>query len=601
MGLFGIDSVQSKVLEIIREGIVRDLIYENNIQILDKGEVKIMLATDRQTDRQTGYPSIDRPWLRFYSSSSFDEQRASKTVYQYVLDNNKKHMNTVAMKYKGKQISYESLIQNINFVAESIIQYGLKPGDRVMMAATGVPEVVYILLACSKLGICVEMINFSLDSESIKNHILSSEAKLVFCLDRIHEKIKEIIWKRDIETIVIPATQTLPSIIRFVDGLSHRIDRSHGKTLSYSEFLVKDSRGNTVTVNEEGQPYVVVYTSGTTGIPKGIVHTNRSYTTMAEEYNSCEYPFGRGDCFLNHVPFFIASALSFLTLASLMLGVTVILEPEYNPEVWLKDIVKYKPEVFIGTPSFWLVALENKINVPDLSFAKIVISGGEPLDIDTENRVNQWLAERGIKYKLTVGYGMSELNGTITTSSFKYHKAGSTGIPLPDVVVGVFDTDKQIEKGYNTLGELMAQSPCAMKEYANQPEKTAEYWWSDSQNRIWARTGDIGMIDENGEVYVYGRAIDNIVVEGKTVYFFEIENEIMKKETIHKCKVVISEKGRLKINLVAKEGVSNMEDSILSEIENSYGISLDKMECKLWDEFPLNANGKVDKIKLKKD
>lgn len=510
-------------------------------------------------------------------------------------------MNTVAMKYKGKQISYEVLIQNVHIVAESIIRYGLKSGDRVMMAATGVPEVVYILLACSKLGICVEMINFSLDSESIKNHILSSEAKLVFCLDRIHEKIKEIIWKRDIETIVIPATQTLSPVIRFVDGLSHRVDRGHGKTLSYSEFLIKVSGDSTVTVDEEGQPYVVVYTSGTTGVPKGIVHTNRSYTTMAEEYNSCEYPFRRGDCFLNHVPFFIASALSFLTLAPLMLGVTVILEPEYNPEVWLKDVVKYKPAVFSGTPSFWLVALENKIRVSNLSFAKIVISGGEPLDTDTENKVNQWLAARGIKYKLTVGYGMSELNGTITTSSFKYHKAGSTGIPLPDVVVGVFDTDKRLEKGYNELGELMAQSPCAMKEYANQPEKTAEYWWRDSHNRVWARTGDIGMIDENGEVYVYGRASDSIVVQDETIYFFEIENKIMEKEAIHKCKVVISERGKLKVNLVATKSVSNIEESILPEIEKLYGISLDKMECKLWDEFPLNVNGKVDKIRLKKD
>lgn len=200
-----------------------------------------MLVTEQS---RTGYPSIDKPWLKFYSSGFMDEFKITKTVYQYVEDNNREHLIEVALKYKGKDICYKELFDKTNCVALSLKHYGLKMGDRIMMAATGVPEVIYILLACSKLGICVEMINFSLDSESIKNHILNSDAKLAFCLDRIHEKIKNIIWEKEIDTVVIPATQTLSSIIRFIDGLSHKIDKSDGRTMSYDEFITNSSIEN---------------------------------------------------------------------------------------------------------------------------------------------------------------------------------------------------------------------------------------------------------------------------------------------------------------------------------------------------------------------
>lgn len=550
-----------------------------------------------QTD-QTGYPSIDRPWMQWYDGAIEDNKVLSHTVWENVFQNNIKHSKNTALIFQNKKIAYKTIFEKTKEVANALVGNGIKNGNRIIICSTGTPETVYLLLACSMIGACAEMINLSLGSDAISTSLSESNAQYVFCLDRIFSKMQGLLTKINKKVVVIPATFSLPKIIQLLVKISEKEKYDLGNTISWKDFLQNATRQCEVNTNPESE-LVIVYTSGSTGKPKAIVHTNHSYTAMSEQYRRCEYPFKRNDLFLNQIPFFIASGLSFMLMAPLMLGITVVLEPEYEPQKWVEDILKYKPEVICATKSFWDIAVhENMFVDKNLSYINIAVQGGEPNTEKMENDINALLSDCGCRNKIVVGYGMSELNGTLTTSSFKKHNPGSTGIPLPGVVVSAFDTKNGMECRINERGELMAMSPCAMKCYANNQELTEKSKWVDSTGRAWYKTGDMGYVDEFGEVYVLGRAIDVVEMSEQKIYLFDIEKEILMKTNVSECKVVANEENMLFINIITASDKDEVEDEVY-KIITAYLPENVKFGIRSWKEFPINANGKCNREALK--
>lgn len=536
--------------------------------------------------------------MQWYDGAVEDNKVLSHTVWENVFQNNIKHSKNTALIFQNKKIAYKTIFEKTKEVANALVGNGIKNGNRIIICSTGTPETVYLLLACSMIGACAEMINLSLGSDAISTSLSESNAQYVFCLDRIFSKMQGLLTKINKKVVVIPATFSLSKIIQLLVKISEKEKCDLGNTISWKEFLQNATRQCEVNANPESE-LVIVYTSGSTGKPKAIVHTNHSYTAMSEQYRICEYPFKRNDLFLNQIPFFIASGLSFMLMAPLMLGITVVLEPEYEPQKWVEDILKYKPEVICATKSFWDIAVhENMFVDKNLSYINIAVQGGEPNTEKMENDINALLSDCGCRNKIVVGYGMSELNGTLTTSSFKKHNPGSTGIPLPGVVVSAFDTKNGMECRINERGELMAMSPCAMKCYANNQELTEKFKWVDSTGRAWYKTGDIGYVDEFGEVYVLGRAIDVVEVSEQKIYLFDIEKEILMKANVSECKVVANEENMLFINIITASDKDEVEDEVYKLITAHLPENV-KFGIRLWKEFPINANGKCDREALK--
>ncbi len=148
-------------------------------------------------------------------------------------------------------------------------------------------------------------------------------------------------------------------------------------------------------------PLAVVFTSGTTGKAKGIVHTNRSYIALSVQYQCNGYPFKRGDSFLYMIPSFIAAGLSYTLFAPLAQGITMILDPLYDAKQFVADIVKYKPNIIPGTKSFWYAAMNDiRMQNVDLSNLKIPVTGGEPVFVRDEANINRFLSEHKCRKKL---------------------------------------------------------------------------------------------------------------------------------------------------------------------------------------------------------
>ena len=552
------------------------------------------------TDRQTGYPSVDKPWLKWYSGKKINNDFVNSTVWKNVYECNIKFANEIALIFQNKKILYKNLFAEVEKIADALVSNEIKKGDRIIVCATGTPETVYLLLACSKVGVCAEMINLSLGKEAIEAALYESPAKYVFCLDKIYLKLHGLLKESGKKIVVIPATYSLSVLVQFIVKITSKERCDLTDIFEWKHFLEKQDKKCIENVDSDSE-LVIVFSSGSTGKPKAIVHTNHSYTAISEQYRICEYPFKRKDVFLNQIPFFIASGLSFMLMAPLMLGITIVLEPVYTPKKWVEDICKYKPKVICATKSFWDTAIYEKLfKGKNLSFLNIAVQGGEPNTVQMENDINEILINCGCKEKIVVGYGMSELNGTLTTSSFKYHKAGSTGIPLPDVVISTFDTETGKENKLNERGEIMAMSPCVMKKYANNEELTEKFKWVDPEGRIWYRTGDIGYVDENGEIYVLGRTDDVIEVSGKKIYLFDIEKEVLDKFKVSACMVVANKADMIFVNIV-----SEINENIIAREVNNRVIKIlpdeARFKVRVWKEFPMNANGKCDREALKRE
>ena len=311
------------------------------------------------------------------------------------------------------------------------------------------------------------------------------------------------------------------------------------------------------------------------------------------------------------IPSFIAAGLSYTLFAPLAQGITMILDPLYDAKQFVADIVKYKPNIIPGTKSFWYAAMNDiRMQNVDLSNLKIPVTGGEPVFVRDEANINRFLSEHKCRKKLYIGWGLSELNATITTTAEKGSSIGSSGIPLPNVTVSAFDVDTGEECIYGKYGELKVVSPCVMLGYYRNPSATAAFFSTDANGEKWCNTGDIGYVNEQGEVFALGRATDHYLTEdNKRVYLFDIENIIMRDNRVAQCKVVVMAfDGRTTAaaHIILEEGVHDV-NTIILEIEcllreNLESPAIPKL-YKVRNSFPLTPNGKRDihQMQLEKD
>lgn len=221
-------------------------------------------------------------------------------------------------------------------------------------------------------------------------------------------------------------------------------------------------------------------------------------------------------------------------------GVTCILEPVFNPLLFPKNVQKFRPNHTIVTSAFWFeMKKEDYAKKLDLSHFVFPGTGGDRTTVQTEKNINRFLQENNCQHELLKGYGMCELGSTVSTTYDGLNKCGTVGLPLPQIIVAAFDNQTHQEQPIGQRGELRVISPCAMKEYYQNPEATAEYFHTDEQGRRWGRTGDMGFVDEDGYLHILGRLNDYCLTsQNEKVYLFDVEGYIMANEVVEDCEVV---------------------------------------------------------------
>lgn len=347
---------------------------------------------------------------------------------------------------------------------------------------------------------------------------------------------------------------------------------------------------------------VLLYTSGTSGKPKGVMLTHGNL--QANVYAAIEHAqLTKADTFLGVLPQFHSFGLTVLTLLPLRIGARVVYTARFVPRKIVGLIEEHKPDVFIAVPSMYGALLSVKSATPDsFSSIRLAVSGAEPLS----DSIYAAYQER-FNVQLLEGYGLTETSPGCNWSTPGHNKRYSVGLPLPGVGNFIVDENNNTLSP-NEVGEIVLTGPNLMKGYYKLDDKTAEVITTitppgkDQPLRAF-RTGDIGKVDENGFLYITGRKKEMLIIGGENVFPREIE-EVLNTHPSVAASAVIGKhddmRGEVPIAFVElNEDAEFDESSIRNHCRDSLAQFKVPKEIHKLDQLPRNPTGKIMRRALK--
>ena len=564
--------------------------------------------------KQTGYPSVDKPWLKYYTEEEINAKIPECTMYEYIRSRNKDNLSRVAINYYGTNMTYGQLFTQIDTVASALQRIGVSAGDVVTICMINSPETVSLLFALNKIGATANMVFGASPAEEIQAQAQESQSKIVFTLDAFQDKFLNIIDNTGIKTVVvcgITQAMSLPMRIgaRLFKGIKTLPFPQDKRFISWKAFLT-NSNGSSVTVSAPDTPAVITYTGGTTGGSKGVLLSNRAILAVAHQYSVSEKSLKRESTWAQLLPLFIAYGVTCSLLIPLAVGMKLIVRLPMSESI--ADICKkYKPNHIIYGPAYWDTLANSKKKL-DLAHLYAPISGGDMLHSATEEKINRYLAKSGCSYPIMNGYGMTEVGAAVCVNMTGKYKAGSVGIPFPQNILSAFDVDTGNELSYGEEGEICICTPSTMLGYINNPEETANILRKHENGKLWVHTGDLGYIDKDGFVYIKGRLKRYMLRIGdglhKKVFSLFIEKVIMQHPKVRNCVVVSRDdpnEHQVPVAFILPEEDAEPTDALMREIMEYCNAELDKydrpVKCCWVEKIPLTKVGKVDYRALEKE
>lgn len=555
----------------------------------------------------TGYPSIDKPWLKYYTDEAINTALPKCTIYQNIYNHNKNYPDDIALIYFGKKITYRQLFCEVEKAEKAFIAQGVKRGDNVALCVPATPEAIYTILALNKIGANANMLNPTFTEQQLTDRINETGATLMLVVNELYSRVKNVIPNTDINTVIsFPAVNCLGPVVKLIKKA-----KNIPNTIPWNKFVAsgKNVEPAKPVPYQKDVPAIMVYSSGTTGASKGIQLTNDGINATILQYEVVGFDLKRQDRYFAQVPIWFSTDIAVTMMVPLGLGITVILEPMYDFEIFYQHIVKYKPHFLVTATALLDYLMSKKRLDPAYSNFKYLAAGGEYVAPAAEQKFNAWLLENGNANGLHKGYGMCECGGTVTSSNSQCNMVGAAGVPLPHVTVAAFDLNNGKELRYGERGEIRVLSPCRMLGYYKNPEATAKYFKTNENGNVWACTGDMGYVTEDGNVYVDGRISDSYInAQRETIYLFDIERAILAVPSVRQCKVVVSEIEEKPTHIVhiALSQTNESESDTLEKIKTVCREKLSENHfprlVKLYDDaLPVASSGKLNVVEMKKN
>ena len=466
------------------------------------------------------------------------------------------------------------------------------------------------------MGATLNLVDPRYSVEGIREYIEEVDSHLLVCLNVVYERCRQAAKRTNVEkVIVLSPADSLPPVMAVGYKLTTPDKNKYASNVIRWKQFIKGGEGQSTAA----EPYdpdhacVVVHTGGTTGSPKGVMLTDDCFNGIALQFQAYPKLFHRGQKLMNIMPPFIAYGFACGIHLPLVLGFTVIIIPNLDPAKLGSLVLKHKPEHMFGVPTHYQqLASDPKLRDKDLSFIINYAAGGDSLSRGAEQTVNDFLAAHGARYPIAKGYGMTEVSSAATVAAGLDNKPGSVGIPMVNTVVAAFEPGTDQELPIGQRGELCISGPCLMKGYYNKPEETAILLRRHPDGRVWAHTGDMGYLDEDGFVFLDSR-IKRMIIrhDGFKVFPSMIENVVSRHPAVHQCSVVgCADKdhtqGRLPfVYIVLKAGITAKKKQVIRELERMCAEELPEyvqpVAYKFISSMPMTPVGKVDYRQLEAD
>jgi long-chain acyl-CoA synthetase len=502
-----------------------------------------------------------RPWLR---ASNFGD---------VIADTARVHPARAVVLADGLELDYGGLDERARRLASLVRQVGVAPGEVVALAMGNDPRFVECLLGVLRAGAVALLVNTKLGPDTVTYIAGHSQVRLILGHGRL-ERVER-------------ALQT--GAPEGCDSLSMSDGRDE-----YEAALSRYDPAPSAVVDPDALA-LLMYTSGSTGLPKGVMlsHSNTWWQARSDARTMLMDSADRG---LVMGPLYHANALWAILLPMLYVGGSLVVLPDFDPPRVLEAIDRHGITFMSGTPSMYslLLAEADRGNY-DLSSIELLQCGSAPVPAELLARIQA----RFTRCELVETYGLTEGGANVLTPRWGIKKLGSTGLPVPDVEIRIVDpADDERDCGVGEIGELWTRSPANALGYLNEPERTAEKFVGDG----WLRTGDLFRRDEQGYCYFCGRTDDMISVGGENVYPKEVETIILLHPAVADVGVVPtphSLKGQAPVAWVVLRPEARVtEDEIKQHFLANGPAYAHPRRVFFVDQLPVSGTNKLDRSAL---
>jgi long-chain acyl-CoA synthetase len=522
-------------------------------------------------------------------------------VYEFWRNSARKFPDRDAVIYFDAKHTYSKLWDQMEYFAVNLMCMGIKKGDRIALLLPNCPQFLIAYNAVHLCGGTVVAINPLLPVDEIERQLKLTDSKILVILDRLLEKLSETYPK----LIIAEAAYYTPRNLRALSRIRYRFEKIDG-AYKFENLIMGTKVTEYPEIDPIGDTAVILFTSGTTGPPKGVMLTHYSQVTNALQ----SYHWLRGWGFsekpqllgwpviLCAMPFFHSYGLVVMNEA-VSFGCTMVLIPQPTAEAIMKVTDKHKVTHFPLIPRLIHQIIEHpKINQYDLTSLTTCSSGGAHISVPLMQAFEKVSGAR-----MYQGYGLSETGPIVAATPVEGDtNYQSTGLPYPDTVIKIMDLQLgEIEQTTGKEGEIIVKGPQIMKGYFADPVETAKVLKNG-----WLYTGDIGRIDENGYLYIVGRKNDRIVAFGHTVWPTIVEDVLSSHPSVkHAIAFGVPDPFRcstdIRAMVVLNDNIKQSE-AVERELLTYCAGKLEEYEVPtrimFRDRLPLTLMGKVDRKKI---
>ncbi|ALN20083.1 long-chain fatty acid--CoA ligase [Ectopseudomonas mendocina] len=506
----------------------------------------------------------------------------------------------------GKTLTYGEIYKlSGDFAAYLQKHTDLKPGDRIAVQLPNVLQYPVVVFGAMRAGLVVVNTNPLYTAREMEHQFNDSGAKALICLANMAHLAEQVVPKTGVKTVIVTEVgDMLPTfkrllvnfVIKHVKKMVPAYNLPHAVKLN--DALAKGRGQSFSEANPSNADIAVLqYTGGTTGVAKGAMLTHRNLVAnMLQVKELMGANLNEGcEVLIAPLPLYHIYAFTFHCMAMMLIGGHNILltNPRDLPSV-IKDLAKYRFTGFVGLNTLFVALCNNEdFRKLDFSSLKLTVSGGMALQLATAER---WKEVTGCA--ICEGFGMTETSPVATVNPFSAIQLGTIGIPVPSTLCRIINDDGQ-ELAIGEIGELCVKGPQVMKGYWQRQEATDEILDADG----WLKTGDIGLIQEDGYLRIVDRKKDMILVSGFNVYPNELEDVLATLPGVLQCAAigVPDEKSgeAIKVFVVVKPGESVTKEQVMEHMRaNLTGYKVPKA-VEFRDVLPTTNVGKILRRELR--
>ena len=495
----------------------------------------------------------------------------------------------------GQTWSYHKLLMSVDRASDMLWQHGVRANDKVALAMRNSVEVVITNFALYKIGAVGVPINFMISkAEEIKFILKDCKATAVVTQAEFLRHYANV--KKDLPDL---------KYIFSTDEISSSVKALNDPDIKLFWPAIEESKFNPQTLSCKPAAEdiaMILYTSGTTGMPKGVMLTHNNI--LADVHSLViSFKITDEDSMLCILPMFHTLAWTANVIAPLTLGLKIVVMANITPaSAWLHLMGKEKVTIMTAVPQLYSVLSKEAKGLKRLylqywAFRKVrfCLSGAAPLSQETKDHFEQQLG-----LPILEGYGLTETSPVVSVNTEENKKSGSVGINLPYVNVKIVD-DNGKELGRNEEGEICVKGENVFKGYYNNPAATAEVFDSEG----WFKTGDIGVVDDEGFIFIRDRKKDMIIIKGLKVFSAQVEHVINDYPGIEECAVIGVPDGHggeiIKLYAVKRKGYDFDEADFRKYLKNNLDNYKRPREVEFRDSLPKNSLRKILKKDLRKE